>query len=112
MIEKSYSATIGDHCDALYRNALLDLGDAPRRQGGAAGPEGLTVDDVANGLTAEHRARIEAVLAPEGKVMTPEAWAELEEIVVDYRIFETAPRPPIPSSERAEALEAAGRGGR
>ena len=27
MIEKSYSATIGDHSDALYRNALLDLGD-------------------------------------------------------------------------------------
>jgi integrase len=26
MIEKSYSATIGDHSDALYRNALLDLG--------------------------------------------------------------------------------------
>jgi integrase len=26
MIEKSYSATIGDHSDALFRNALLDLG--------------------------------------------------------------------------------------
>jgi hypothetical protein len=47
------------------------------------------VDDVANGLTAEHRARIEAVLAPEGKVMTPEAWAELGEAVVYYHSFET-----------------------
>ena len=26
MIEKSYSATIGDHSDALHRAALLDLG--------------------------------------------------------------------------------------
>ena len=26
MIEKSYSATIGDHADALHRAALLDLG--------------------------------------------------------------------------------------
>lgn len=47
------------------------------------------MDDVASGLTAEHRARIEAVLAPEGKVMTPEAWADLEEVVVGCRIFET-----------------------
>ena len=44
---------------------------------------------MANGLTAEHCARIEAVLAPEGKVMTPEAWAELGEAVVYYRGFET-----------------------
>ena len=46
-------------------------------------------DNTADGLTAEHRARIEAVLAPEGRVMTPEAWAELEEFVVCYRIWET-----------------------
>jgi hypothetical protein len=26
MIEKSYSATIGDHSDTLYRKGLLDLG--------------------------------------------------------------------------------------
>ena len=90
MIEKCYSATIGDHSDALYRDALLDLGGRRRRQGGAAGPEGLTVaDNTADGLTAEHRARIEAALPPEGKVMTPEAWAELEEFVVCYRILET-----------------------
>ena len=43
---------------------------------------------MAGGLTAEHRARIEAALPP-GKVMTPEAWADLEEVVVGYRIFET-----------------------
>ena len=49
------------------------------------------VDNTADGLTAEHRARIEAALPP-GKVMTPEAWAELEEIIVGYRIFETRPR--------------------
>jgi integrase len=29
MIEKSYSATIGDHSDALHRAALLDLGAPP-----------------------------------------------------------------------------------
>jgi hypothetical protein len=46
------------------------------------------VADAVEGLTAEHRARIEAAL-PSGKVMSPEAWAELEEIVVGYRIFET-----------------------
>jgi hypothetical protein len=28
MIEKSYSASIGDHSDALHRAALLDLGTA------------------------------------------------------------------------------------
>jgi hypothetical protein len=43
---------------------------------------------VAEGLTAEHRARIAAAL-PRGKVMSSEAWAELEECVVGYRIFET-----------------------
>jgi hypothetical protein len=43
-------------------------------------------DDAVEGLTAEHRARIEAALPP-GKVMSPEAWAELEEYVVGYRIF-------------------------
>jgi hypothetical protein len=45
-------------------------------------------DDVVDGLTAEHRAHIVAALLP-NKVMTPEAWAELEEYVVGYRIFET-----------------------
>jgi hypothetical protein len=46
------------------------------------------VADAVEGLTAEHRARIEAALPP-GKVMSPEAWAELEECVVGYRIFKT-----------------------
>lgn len=46
------------------------------------------VADAVEGLTPEHRARIEAALPP-GKVMSPEAWAELEECVVGYRIFET-----------------------
>ena len=45
MIEKRYSATIGDHSDALYRNALLDLGGGRDDKGGDAGPEGLTVVD-------------------------------------------------------------------
>jgi hypothetical protein len=39
------------------------------------------------GLSDEHRARIEAALPP-GMSMTPEAWAELTEIVDGYRIFE------------------------
>jgi hypothetical protein len=46
------------------------------------------VDDVADGLTPEHCARIGAALPP-GLVMTPEAWIELNEIVVGYHIFRT-----------------------
>jgi hypothetical protein len=46
------------------------------------------VDDVADQLTPEHCARIEAALPP-GVVMTPEAWIELNEIIVGYHIFRT-----------------------
>ena len=68
MIEKSYSATIGDHSDALYRNALLDLGGRGDDKVVTAGPEGLTViDNTVVGLTAEHRARIEAALPPRAR---------------------------------------------
>jgi hypothetical protein len=40
------------------------------------------------GLTDAHRARIEAVLNRDGKVMPPEGWAELAEIIASYRTFE------------------------
>ena len=63
-------------------------------------------DDAVDGLTAEHRARIEAALPP-GMVMTPEAWAELEGYVVGYRIFETR-RTTYPIVKRAQALGADG----
>jgi hypothetical protein len=43
---------------------------------------------VVGGLTEEHQARIKAALPP-GKVMTPEAWINLNEIIIGYRIFET-----------------------
>jgi hypothetical protein len=46
------------------------------------------VDDVADGLTPEYCARIEAALPP-GVMMTPEAWIELNEILVGYHIFRT-----------------------
>lgn len=46
------------------------------------------VDNAVVGLTAEHRARIVAALLPR-KAMTPEAWADLDEIIVGYRIFAT-----------------------
>jgi hypothetical protein len=36
---------------------------------------------------SDHRAGIEAALPP-GKVMTPEAWGELEEVIDGYRLFE------------------------
>jgi hypothetical protein len=39
MIEKSYSAMIGDHSDALHRAALIDLG----------GPSGDNVVPIARG---------------------------------------------------------------
>jgi hypothetical protein len=45
------------------------------------------VDDVVGGLTDEHRARIEAALPPD-KTMSPEAWADLTEIVVGHHLFE------------------------
>jgi hypothetical protein len=41
---------------------------------------------VVGGLTEEHQASIEAAL-PLGKAMTPEAWLELNEIVVGYCFF-------------------------
>jgi hypothetical protein len=46
------------------------------------------IDDAADGLTPEHCAGIVAAL-PAGVVMTPEAWVELNEIVVGYRFFRT-----------------------
>jgi hypothetical protein len=48
----------------------------------------IVFDDAADGLTTEHRAQIVVALPP-GKAMSPEAWAELNEIVVGYHIFET-----------------------
>jgi hypothetical protein len=39
------------------------------------------------GLSEDHRASIEAAL-PDGITMTPEAWADLTEIVVGYHFFE------------------------
>ena len=64
-------------------------------------------DDV-DGLTAEHRARIVAALPP-GVEMTPEAWADLHEIVVGYRIFETrrASYPIAEERKHRERLEKA-----
>jgi hypothetical protein len=46
------------------------------------------LEDVADGLTPEHCARIVAALPPD-VVMTPEAWVELNEIVVGYHTFQT-----------------------
>ena len=102
MIEKSYRATIGDHSDALHRAALLDLGDgrAARwcRWPGSA-DRGRRAADGLTGASRPHRGGA----APGGKVMTPEAWADLEESVVGYRIFETRRARPIPSPRSARA---------
>jgi hypothetical protein len=46
------------------------------------------LEDVAAGLTPEHCARIGAALPP-SVVMTPEAWVELNEIVVGYHVYQT-----------------------